>query len=64
VLLTTVFHGLFNLTTACIPCKSGFTAAFISTLVMVGAVVVVLVFKPAELSLRGKRVLEEGTKSF
>lgn len=56
VLMTAFWHGLFNLTTACIPCKTGFTAAFISTLVMIGAVVVVLVFKPAELSRRGKRV--------
>jgi uncharacterized protein len=59
VLLTACWHGLFNVTTACIPCKTGFTAAFISTLVMVGAVVLVWVFKPAELSRVGKRVFSE-----
>jgi len=64
VLLTACWHGLFNVTTACIPCKTGFTAAFISTLVMIGAVVVVWVFKPAALSRIGKREVEEGIKSF
>lgn len=64
VLLTACWHGLFNVTTACIPCKTGFTAAFISTLVMVGAVVVILVYKPAKLSRSEKRLVEEGIKSF
>ncbi|MEJ2413356.1 MAG: CPBP family intramembrane metalloprotease [Anaerolineales bacterium] len=64
VLLTACWHGLFNVTTACIPCKTGFTAAFISTLVMIGAVVVVLVYKPAKLSRCEKRLVEGGIKSF
>jgi membrane protease YdiL (CAAX protease family) len=63
VLLTACWHGLFNVTTACIPCKSGFTAAFISTVVMIGAVVVVWIFKPKNLSKKGKRVLGDGAKS-
>jgi membrane protease YdiL (CAAX protease family) len=57
VLLTACWHGLFNVTTACIPCKTGFTAAFISSLVMIGAVVLVWIYKPADLSRREKVTL-------
>lgn len=63
VLLTACWHGLFNVTTACIPCKTGFPAAFISTLVMVGAVIVVWIFKPKNLSRKEKRVLADGAIS-
>jgi membrane protease YdiL (CAAX protease family) len=50
VLLVALWHGTFNFTTACVTCKSSVSAAVISTLVMVWAVVVVLHFKPARLS--------------
>jgi membrane protease YdiL (CAAX protease family) len=49
VLLTAIWHGLFNYTTACTSCKTGLIAAVISTVVMVWAVVVVIWFQPAEL---------------
>ncbi|MGA9532657.1 MAG: hypothetical protein WBR18_08085, partial [Anaerolineales bacterium] len=54
VLMTIVWHGLFNYTTACTACKTSPTAAIISTLVMVWAVVVIVVFKPANMSRRQK----------
>jgi membrane protease YdiL (CAAX protease family) len=50
VLLVAIWHGAFNFTTACVSCKTGVSAAVISTLVMVWAVVVVLHFKPASLA--------------
>ncbi|MFN2235209.1 MAG: type II CAAX prenyl endopeptidase Rce1 family protein [Anaerolineales bacterium] len=49
VLLTAIWHGLFNYTTACTSCKTGLIAAVISTVVMVWAVVIVIWFQPAEL---------------
>ncbi|MFN2302203.1 MAG: CPBP family intramembrane glutamic endopeptidase [Anaerolineales bacterium] len=49
VLLTAIWHGLFNATTACTTCKTSMLAAIISTLVMVWAVVVVIWFKPFKL---------------
>lgn len=48
VLMTAVWHGLFNYTTACTSCKTGLIAAVISTVVMAWAVVVVVWFQPAE----------------
>jgi membrane protease YdiL (CAAX protease family) len=57
VLMTTLFHGAFNFTTACVSCKADVSAAVISTLVMVWAVVVILIFKPATLSLAEKQVV-------
>jgi len=50
ILMTALWHGTFNFTTACVSCKTGLSAAVISTLVMVWAVVVVLYYKPASLS--------------
>jgi membrane protease YdiL (CAAX protease family) len=50
VLIVAVWHGLFDYVTACTDCKSGLIAATVSTLVMVWAVVVVLIFKPKNLS--------------
>jgi membrane protease YdiL (CAAX protease family) len=49
VLMTVIWHGLFNYTTACTSCKTGLIAAVISTMVMVWAVVIVIWFQPAEL---------------
>ena len=57
VLMTAIWHGLFNTTTACITCKTGVIAAIASTVVMVWAVLVVTIFKPANLSNTGKQTL-------
>jgi membrane protease YdiL (CAAX protease family) len=57
ILMTALWHGTFNFTTACVTCKTGVNAAVISTLVMVGAVVVVLLAKPASLSHSSKQVV-------
>jgi membrane protease YdiL (CAAX protease family) len=45
VLLVAVWHGAFNFTTACSSCKTGLSAAVISVLVMVWAVVIVLFYR-------------------
>lgn len=50
VLICAVWHGLFNFTTACTACQTGLMAAIISTAVMLWAVVVVVLLKPADLS--------------
>ena len=50
VLMVAIWHGAFNFTTACVNCKTGLGAAIVSTIVMVWAVFVVLIFRPANLS--------------
>lgn len=55
VLMTAIFHGLFNYTTACTSCKTGLLAAIISTVVMVWAVVVLFWFKPPDFAWTRKR---------
>jgi membrane protease YdiL (CAAX protease family) len=57
ILMVTLWHGTFNFTTACVTCKTGLSAAVISTLVMVLAVVVVVLFKPDRLSRSEKQVI-------
>jgi membrane protease YdiL (CAAX protease family) len=57
LLMTVVWHGTFNYTTACSTCKTGSTAAVISALIMVWAVLVVLIYKPATLSSQEKSLL-------
>jgi membrane protease YdiL (CAAX protease family) len=57
LLITVIWHGTYNYTTACSACKMGSTAAVISTLVMVWAVFVVVIYKPATLSHHGKSIL-------
>lgn len=57
ILMVALWHGTFNLTTACVSCKTGISAAVISTLVMVWAVIVVLLFKPTGLSRRTEQVI-------
>lgn len=57
ILLVAIWHGLFNFTTACVACKTGLVAAVISTIVMVWAVVVVFLFKSANLSRGEKQML-------
>jgi membrane protease YdiL (CAAX protease family) len=56
VLLVAFWHGAFNFTTACISCKAGLTGAVISTLVMIWAVLIILIFKPSNLSRSEKQV--------
>jgi membrane protease YdiL (CAAX protease family) len=48
VLMTAIWHGLFNYTTACTDCKTGLTAAVISTAVMIWAVVIVIWCQPTD----------------
>jgi membrane protease YdiL (CAAX protease family) len=57
LLMTVIWHGTYNYTTACSACKTGSTAAVISALVMVWAVFVVLIYKPASLSHQEKSML-------
>jgi len=57
VLLVALWHGAFNFTTACVSCKTGVGAAAVSTAVMIWAVLIVLIFKPADLSRSGKQVV-------
>jgi membrane protease YdiL (CAAX protease family) len=57
VLMTALWHGAFNFTTACVSCKAGISAAAVSTAVMIGAVLIVLIFKPSDLSRSGKQVI-------
>jgi membrane protease YdiL (CAAX protease family) len=54
IMMTILFHGLFNYATACSACKAGPSGAVISTLVMIWAVLVVFIYKPATLSHQGK----------
>jgi membrane protease YdiL (CAAX protease family) len=56
-LITAIWHGLFNYTTACISCKTGLIAAVISALVMVWAVLIVVIFKPNNLSRSERQVI-------
>ncbi|MEJ2599057.1 MAG: CPBP family intramembrane metalloprotease [Anaerolineales bacterium] len=57
VLMTALWHGTFNFTTACVTCKTSVNAAVISTLVMVWAVLVILRFRPASLSHASEQVI-------
>jgi membrane protease YdiL (CAAX protease family) len=56
ILAVAVWHGAFDFTTGCTACKTSVTAAILSTLVMVWAVAVVILFRPAMLSRGGKQV--------
>lgn len=56
ILIVALWHGLFNYTTGCTACKTGVVSAILSTIVMVWAVLVVLVFKPRNLSRAQKQV--------
>ena len=57
IVIVAVWHGLFNYTTGCTACKTGVVAAILSTVVMVWAVLVVIIFKPTHLS-RARRQIE------
>jgi membrane protease YdiL (CAAX protease family) len=56
ILAVAVWHGAFNFVTGCSACKNGSTPAILSVLIMVGAVLIVLWFKPATLSHREKQI--------
>ena len=56
VLILAVWHGTFNFVTACSVCKTGPSSAVVSALVMVWALAIVLIFKPARLSHAEKQV--------
>jgi hypothetical protein len=56
ILILAIWHGSFNFVTACSVCKTGVSSAVVSTLVMVWAVLVVLIYKPAKLSHAEKQV--------
>jgi membrane protease YdiL (CAAX protease family) len=49
ILIVAVWHGAFNFVTACTACKTGASAAVVSALVMLWAVLVVIRYKPASL---------------
>lgn len=49
ILIAAVWHGTFNLTTACVACGAGIGAAGVSLLVMVGAAVLLLLYRPLTL---------------
>lgn len=55
ILMVALWHGTFNFITACIACKSGFFAPVISTVVIIWAALVVVLFKPASLSRAEKQ---------
>lgn len=57
VLIVAVWHGLFDYVTACTQCKSGPIAAALSTAVMMGAILIVPILKPRNLSHKEKHVL-------
>lgn len=57
VLIVAVWHGLFDYVTACTECKSGLVAALISTLIMIWAIIVVFLYKGANLSHKAKHTL-------
>jgi len=57
IFMVTLFHGVFNFTTGCTACKAGMVSAIISTLIMVWAVIVVILFKPTNLSRTEKHVI-------
>jgi membrane protease YdiL (CAAX protease family) len=63
LLMTVIWHGTYNYTTACSACKTGSTAAVISALVMVWAVLVVVIYKPATLSHHEKNILRRIDRS-
>lgn len=50
VLMTILWHGLFNYATACTACKTSVPAAVLSTVVMIWAGIIVLLFRPANLA--------------
>lgn len=56
ILLVAVWHGLFDYVSACTECKSGVIAASVSTVVMVWAIVLVLLYTRKNLSTGQKQI--------
>ncbi len=54
--MTALWHGAFNFVTAS-EAGTGVVAAIVSTFVIVWGVAVAIVFKPTDLSSRGKHVV-------
>jgi hypothetical protein len=59
VLMTILWHGTYNYATACTLCKTGANAAVVSTLVMVWAVLIVILYAPTKLSSSTKIISPE-----
>lgn len=57
ILIVAIWHGVFNFITASKASKAGLISAIISTIVMVWAVVVIIVFKPKNLSHAERQVI-------
>ena len=57
ILIVAVWHGLFDYVTACTECKSGLVAALVSTLVMIWAVAVVVLYKSENLSRKARHTI-------
>ncbi len=57
ILIVAIWHGVFNFTTASKASKAGLISAIISTIVMVWAAVVIMVFKPRNLSHAERQVI-------
>ena len=55
ILMVALWHGTFNFTTACIPCKTGIFAPAISTVVMIWALALVILFKSTSLARARKK---------
>ncbi len=57
ILIVAIWHGLFDYVTACTECKSGLIAATVSTLVMIWAALVVVLFKSSNLSSKERQMM-------
>jgi len=57
ILIVAIWHGLFDYVTACTECKSGLVAALVSTLVMLWAVLVVVIYKSENLSPKARHAI-------
>jgi membrane protease YdiL (CAAX protease family) len=55
ILIAAVWHGMFDLTTACATCGTGMAAAAVSMLVMVGAVALLVFYEPLALGKRSRQ---------
>lgn len=56
ILAVAIWHGLFNFTTGCIECKSGIISMVLSTLVIIWAIFIIIIYKPENLSKSGRQV--------
>jgi membrane protease YdiL (CAAX protease family) len=56
ILILAIWHGSFNFVTACSVCKTGISSAVVSTMVMIWALLIVVIYKPARLSNAEKQV--------